>query len=265
VQKLDDEVVRRCVNQYCPAILEGAIKHFVSRKALNVEKLGDKLVEALIARGWIKKFSDLYSLRRDQLLSLDRQGEKSVDHILKNLEKSRKTELHRLIFGLGIRFIGEQTAKNICRKFATLRDFLQALPEDLLKVEEIGPKILQSIEAWRHSNAQVEDALNLAEKILEVSNSLYKAPSTGPDSLEDMPFSGQTIVLTGTLPYPREQIAETLEALGAKISSSVSKKTSFVLAGEEAGSKLKKAQELDIKVYDWATFCEVYPGIKFTS
>ena len=242
----EEELVTRCVNTLCPAILNESLKHFAARRAMNIEKLGDKIVEQMTQGKLIARFSDLYRLTLKDVLTLPRQGEKSAQNIIDSIEASRKTTLARFIYSLGIRFVGEQTAKTLATHFKTIDDFLSAKEEDLIEIEDVGPKVAASI---MHRLAQPEfqkEVRRLQENgvIIEVPKKIAGAQK----------FKGLTIVITGTLPQPRDEIKDLIIAMGGKCPGSVSRGTSYVLAGAEAGSKLDKAQELGVAVLDWDAF-----------
>lgn len=243
--KTDEEVVLRCMNPHCPAILTGSLIHFVARRAMNVDKVGDKLIEALVSQKLVSCPSDLYKLTKDQLLLLERQGEKSVQNILASIEKSKKTTLPRFLFALGIRFVGEQTAKSLAQHFKTLDAFLTAQEKDLIEIPDIGPKVAQSILSSLSEPSFQQDARNLIACGVEI-----EAPRM-PGTIG--PFAGQSFLVTGTLPVKRDEAHDWIEARGGKILSSVSSKLSYLVVGEDPGSKLEKAQKLGVKVVDWNT------------
>lgn len=246
VFKMEDEVVLRCVNPVCPAILKESLKHFVARRAMNVERLGDRMVETLVEEGLVKSFADLYRLTREQLLQLERQGDKSVSNILESIDGSRKTTLARLIFALGIRFVGEQTAKSLARHFGTIEKLAEASEAELLEVEDIGPRVAESIRKAFENKAMHEQIAELQELGVTYEPEKKKNVATGEGAL-----GGKKFVITGTLPVPRDEAKDLIEASGGQIAGSVSKKTDYVVAGEEAGSKLQKAVELGVPVLDW--------------
>lgn len=246
VSQVEGEVILRCTNRLCPAVFIESVKHFVSRRALNVEKLGDKQIEQFVEAGLIKSFADIFKLDKAHLLELPRQGEKSVNNLLESIEAAKKTTLDRLIYGLGIRFVGEQTAKLLAARFGTLEKFMEASEEELLAVDEIGPKVAQSIiSALSQKSFQKElDQLLHSGLILE-----KRVKKSASDKL-----SGKTFVITGTLPQPRDAVKAMIEENGGVVQNSVSKKTMVLLAGEEAGSKLDKAQELGVAIWSWDDF-----------
>lgn len=242
----EEELVTRCVNTLCPAVLNESLRHFASRRAMNIEKLGDKIIEQMSQQKLITRFSDLYKLTCKDILTLPRQGEKSAQNIVDSIEASRKTTLARFIYSLGIRFVGEQTAKTLAVHFKTIDNFLAAKEADLIEIEDVGPKVAASI---IHRLAQPEfqkEVRRLQENgvTIEVPKSVAGAQK----------FKGLTIVITGTLPQPRDEVKDLIIAMGGKCPGSVSKNTSYVLAGTEAGSKLDKAQELGVAVLDWDAF-----------
>jgi DNA ligase (NAD+) len=241
----EDEAVARCSGGWlkCAAQRKGGLLHFVSRRAMDIEGLGEQLIEQLVERGLVNTPADLYKLGLVSLAELDRMAQKSAQNILDALAHSKATTLPRFIYALGIRHVGESTAKTLARHFGTLDALLAASEEQMLAVEDVGPVVAQSILGFLH------DPLNL-ELIAQL-----RAAGIHWDESEVTPraqhLNGKTFVLTGTLPHlKREQAQALIEAAGGKVSGSVSKKTSYVVAGEEAGSKLAKAEELGIPVLD---------------
>lgn len=243
VQKLEGEVAWRCVNTFCPAIVKESLKHFVSRRAMNMEKVGDRLIETLVDEKLVQTFSDLYLLKKEDLLQLERQGDKSVENILNSIEQSKNTQLSRLIFAMGIRFVGEQTAKLLADQFLTMEAFMQASPEELLTIPEIGPKVAESIRSWSQ-DPRIQDEV---KKLLNLGGLRFEAPkrsSTGK-------LSGFSFVITGTLPIKRDEAREIIEQNGGKILSGVSSKLNYLVVGDDPGSKAEKAQSLGVAVIDW--------------
>jgi DNA ligase (NAD+) len=245
VSKIEGEVVLRCVNPVCPAILKESLKHFVARRAMNIERLGDRMIEILVDEGLVKSFSDLYRLTNKQLLELDRQGEKSASNIIESIHKSRKSTLPRLIFALGIRFVGEQTAKALAKHFGTIENLITASEAELLEVPDIGPRVAASIHQAFDNKVLVKQIAELQKLGVEYAPEVRKPSSQGGI------FNEMKFVITGTLPVPRDEAKDLIETNGGSVAGSVSKKTNFVLAGEEAGSKLQKATELGVAVLDW--------------
>jgi DNA ligase (NAD+) len=249
--------VWRCPNPDCPAQVRGRIEHWCGRGALDIEGGGEVLAAQLVNAGLVRDVADLYRLRQDELVALPRMGEKSAANFLANLETSKQRDLWRLLFGLGILHVGTGSAKALAKRYETLDQLAVAGTIELTAVEDIGEVIATSVEAWfaEPRNRTLIERLRAAG--LNFRSSLYRPSSSEPVGA----FVGKSFVLTGTLPtLTREQAAEKIEARGGKVSSSVSKKTDYVLAGEEAGSKLEKAQKLGIKILDEAAFlslCEV--------
>lgn len=241
-EKPEGEAVSRCVNKRCPAVLKESFKHFVSRRAMNIEKVGDRLIEELVEHRLIQRFSDFYLLQKESLLQLERKGEKSVANILESIEKSRHTNLGRFIFALGIRFVGEQTAKSLSVHYDSFKELSQASREKLLIIPDIGPRVAQSILLAMEDAAFVEDALELENKHL-----LFEKKLT-PHGTQ---LQSKTFVITGTLPISRDEVAKWIEAHGGKILSAVSSKLNYLVVGTDAGSKLEKAQKLSVPILTW--------------
>jgi DNA ligase (NAD+) len=242
VVRTEGEADHRCVNANCPAKLQGTILHFASRHVMNIDGLGEALVNQLTERGLVKNVADLYRLTKDNLLTLERMGEKSADNVLKEIEASKKLPLERVIFGLGIRFVGERTAQFLAEHFGSLDAIMNATAEELEEVNEVGPRIAESIVEFfadEHNRKLVAD--------------LRKAglTFTGQKKEKGTKLAGKTFVLTGTLErHTRDEAKKLIEDAGGRVSGSVSKKTDYVVAGAEAGSKLDKARELGVAVID---------------
>ena len=246
------EMNHRCSGGlFCGAQRKQAILHFAQRRAVEVEGLGDKLVEQLVDTNVIRTLPDLYKLGLTALAALDRMAEKSAQNIVDALEKSKSTTLPRFLYGLGIRHVGEATAKDLARHFGTLDGIMEASEERLLEVNDVGPIVAKSIHTFfaQPHNREVVEQLRACGVHWEEGEPAAQAPK---------PLAGKTFVLTGTFPtLSRDQAKDLLEAAGAKVAGSVSKKTSYVVAGTEAGSKLDKAQELGIPVLDEAAMLEM--------
>ncbi|WP_282198649.1 NAD-dependent DNA ligase LigA [Collibacillus ludicampi] len=254
--RLEGEVALRCINPRCQAQIREGIIHFVSRDAMNIDGLGERVVTQLFQAGLIRDVADLYTLTEEQLLPLERMGKKSVENLLTSIERSKENSVERLIFGLGIRFIGEKAAKLLAQHFMTLDRLMQASFDELIAVPEIGPKMADSI---LHYFAQ--DTVHVVIEKLRAAevNFTYRGPA--PVAVEESPFAGKTFVLTGTLTkFDRKEASAMIEQRGGKVTSSVSKKTDYVIAGEKAGSKLDKARELGIQVLDEDTLLEWLGG-----
>ncbi len=249
------EANHRCTGGlFCAAQRKEALLHFAARRAMDIEGLGDKLVDQLVDGNVVRSLPDLYRLRLDDLASLDRMAEKSAQNVLDALEKSKSTTLNRFLFGLGIRHVGEATAKDLARHFGTLDAIMAASVEQLLEVRDVGPVVAESIHTFfaQPHNREVVQQLRECGVHWEEGAPAEKAPQI---------LAGKTVVLTGTLPtMGRDEAKELLEAAGAKVSGSVSKKTSYVVAGAEAGSKLTKAQELGVPVLDEAGMLALLRG-----
>lgn len=242
VVKLEGEVVTRCVNALCPAIVKESLKHFVSRRAMNIDKVGDRLIETFVDHKLISSFSDFYRLKKEQILELERQGEKSAENIIASITKSKQTTLARLIFALGIRFVGEQTAKALADHFVTIENFLDATEEQLLEVPDIGPKVAKSITEWLRNKSLAKEVKELKKLGVVIEGPLRK--TTGP-------LSGKSFLITGTLPVKRDDAKDFIEQNGGKILSSVSSKLTYLVVGDDPGSKLDKAQSLGVTVISW--------------
>ncbi|KZE64774.1 DNA ligase (NAD(+)) LigA [Fictibacillus phosphorivorans] len=248
LERLDGEVALRCLNPQCPAQIREGFIHFVSRNAMNIDGLGEKVVAQLFKEKLIENFADLFKLKRDKLLELERMGEKSVDNLLAAIEKSKENSLERLLFGLGIRHVGAKAAKTIAQRFEYMDALMTASKEELLAVEEIGEKMADSIVLY-FSKPEVKE---LMEELRDLGmNMEYKGPKLVKVEDLDTPFAGKTVVLTGKLSIlTRNEAKEQLERLGAKVTGSVSKNTDMLIAGEDAGSKLDKAKTLGIEIWD---------------
>ncbi|MDO8464031.1 MAG: NAD-dependent DNA ligase LigA [Gallionella sp.] len=249
VARQEDEAVWRCTGGlFCPAQRRQALLHFASRRAMNIEGLGDRLVEQLVDTHIVNTPADLYKLRLLKLIALERMGEKSALNLLAAIELSKHTTLARFIYALGIRNVGESTAKDLAQHFGSLDNLLAADADALQQVRDVGPVVAQSMADFLAESHNREVIQQLREA------GVYWAEHQPQPSIS-LPFSGKTFVLTGTLAaLTRDEAKEKLEALGAKVSSSVSNKTDYVVAGAEAGSKLDKARELGVAVLDEQQF-----------
>lgn len=246
VEKLEGEVIARCTGGLiCAAQRKQALLHFAQRRAMDIEGLGDKVVEQLVDNGIVHTPADLYKLGVAKLAALDRMADKSASNIVAAIDKSRETTLNRFIFALGIRHVGEATAKDLAKHFGKVDNLLAADEAALLEVNDVGPVVAQSIANFlaEDHNVEVIEQLRAA--------GVHWVESEPAARAAPLPLAGKTIVLTGTLPtLSREDAKERLEAAGAKVAGSVSKKTDYVVAGAEAGSKLEKAQALNVPVLD---------------
>lgn len=245
VERLEDETVARCTaGLYCPAQRKQALLHFADRRAMDIDGLGEKLVDQLVDQGLVKTPADLYRLDLPTLANLDRMAEKSAANVLEAVDRSKNTTLARFIFALGIRNVGESTAKDLARHFGKLEALLQAGEEDLKQVPEVGPVVAQSV-------AQFFREPHNLEAILQMRNLGVNWPETEVPRPDSLPLAGKIFVLTGSLPnLTRDEARERIESKGGKVSGSVSKKTDYVVAGAEPGDKYKKALALGVAVLD---------------
>jgi DNA ligase (NAD+) len=242
VVRTEGEADHRCVNVNCPAKLRESILHFASRGVMNIDGMGDALVNQLTDRGMVKNVADIYSLTKADLLKLERMGDKSAQNVLDEIEASKKLPLERVIFGLGIRFVGERTAQFLAEHFASMDAVMKASQHELLEVNEVGPRIAESIAEFFHEPRNRELVERLRKAGLRFA---------GKKKERGTKLAGKTFVLTGTLAkYSRDEARKMIEDGGGRVSASVSKKTDYVVAGEDAGSKLDKARELGVKVID---------------
>jgi DNA ligase (NAD+) len=248
ISRPEGEVVSRCVAADCPAQLEGRLLHFASRRAMRIEGLGESLVHQLVESGKVHDAGDLYSLTLDDLAGLERMAKKSASNLLAQIEASKQRDLANLIYALGLRHVGDRTATTLARQFGSLEILSKATVEELDDVPEIGLTVAQSVRDWFDD----EGNLALCER-LEAAGVRTKIEKTRHPA--DEKFAGKIFVLTGTLAdFTREEARAVIESRGGRVSSSVSKKTDFVVAGEEAGSKLDKATSLGVSVIDEGAF-----------
>lgn len=254
VERKGEEAAIRCTNPHCPALGREGLIHFVSRDAMNIDGCGPSVINALLDAGLVRDAADLYSLRKDDLLKLERMGEKSADNLLAALAESKKNELDKLLFALGIRHVGAKVARILATEFGSMEKLQQAQSEELAQIRDIGDKIAESVVTWLNVPANID----LVERLAAAGLTMTFTP---PASQEDNPFFGKTLVFTGTMPTLGRAEAKTMaQDVGAKVSGSVSKKTDYVIAGAEAGSKLEKAQQLGVTVIDEAEFLRLLKG-----
>jgi DNA ligase (NAD+) len=239
VVRTEGEVDYRCVNANCPAKLRETILHFASRGVMNIDGMGEALVNQLSDRGLVKNVADIYKVTKADLLSLERMGDKSAQNVLDEIEASKRLPLERVIYGLGIRFVGERTAQFLAEHFGSMDALMNASEEELQQVNEVGPRIAQSIEEFfrEKKNRELVEGLRVAGVTF-----------TGTKRERGTKLADKTFVLTGTLTRPRDQVKKMIEDAGGRVSGSVSKKTDYLVAGSDAGSKLDKAKELGIRV-----------------
>lgn len=254
VERQGEEAAIRCTNPHCPALGREGLIHFVSRDAMNIDGCGPSVINALLDAGLVRDAADLYSLCKEDLLKLERMGEKSADNLLAALAESKKNELDKLLFALGIRHVGAKVARILATEFGSMEKLQQAQPEELAQIRDIGDKIAESAVTWLNVPANID----LVERLAAAGLTMTFTP---PASQEDNPFFGKTLVFTGTMPTLGRAEAKTMaQDVGAKVSGSVSKKTDYVIAGAEAGSKLEKAQQLGVTVIDEAEFLRLLKG-----
>lgn len=235
--------IHRCPNPLCPAKAFEAIRHFASRRAMDIQGLGDKLIEQLLAQGRIKDVADLYRLQAYELSELERMGRKSAANLLEQIEKSKSLGLERVLFALGLPLVGESTAKVLARRFGHIQALVQATPQDLMQVEDVAQTTANQV----YAALQQPQMQGLISRLQSLGVSFEARMQPVGEALKGLSF-----VITGELSQPRDQVKQRLESLGAKVSSSVSRQTSYVLAGEAAGSKLQKALDLGVTVLDEA-------------
>ncbi len=250
VEQLETEAVARCTGGlFCPAQRKQSLMHFASRRAMNIEGLGEKLVDQLVESGLVHTLADLYQLNSEQLSQLERMGKKSAEKLVLEISRSKTPDLGRLLFALGIREVGEVTAQSLARQFRSLDALAKVSEEDLLEVPDVGPVVASHVYAFFQEphNQQVLAALTAAGM----------QPEEVQQPGADQPLAGQTWVLTGTLAMPRTRAKSLLESLGARVSGSISASTTVLLAGEAAGSKLRKAESLGVQVMDEAAFFQL--------
>lgn len=253
----EDEVAIYCENSECPAQIKGRISHFASRTAMDIEGLGEQLINLFVDKGFLKTYADIYSLkdRRDELIQIERLGEKSIDNLLSAIEKSKEKEFDKVLFALGIRYVGAGAAKKIANHFKSIEKLISASTEEIESIHEIGESISSSIKRFFSDKNNLEIIERLKKAGLKFSFSKDISISTNK-------LAGKTFVLTGTLSsMTREEAQERIEKLGGTVTSSVSKNTSFVVVGEKPGSKLDKAQKLGIQILDEDQFLELIKDV----
>lgn len=254
VERKGAEAAIRCTNPHCPALGREGLIHFVSREAMNIEGCGPSVINALLDAGLVRDAADLYSLKKEDVLKLERMGERSADKLLAAIAASKANELDKLLFALGIRHVGARVARTLAVEFGSMEALLTAEAEQLAAIRDIGAVIAESVVTW----LSVPTNRDLLERLAAAGLTMT---FTAPASSEDNPFFGKTLVFTGTMPTLGRAEAKTMaQDVGAKVSGSVSKKTDYVIAGAEAGSKLEKAQALGVTVLDEAEFLKMLKG-----
>lgn len=253
LERSEGEAVMRCTNTVCPDRLKASLLHFAQRRALDIDGLGDKLVDQLVDKGLVNDLSGLFQLTLFQVAGLERMATKSAENLIAAIDESRKRPMARFLYGLGIFHVGERTAQVLAKHFGSLKALMQASEAELTEVEDVGPIVAASI----HRFFQQEKNRNMLERLAQAgvlaAQESHETPVAAPRGPQ--PLAGQTAVITGTLTaMSRDDAQEALQALGAKVASSVSKKTSFVVVGADAGSKATKARELGVRILDEAEF-----------
>ncbi|SEU05846.1 DNA ligase (NAD+) [Salinibacillus kushneri] len=245
--RLEEEVALRCINPNCPAHLREGLIHFVSRNAMNIDGLGEKVIKQLFEHDLVHTIADLYKLQKEELLKLERMGEKSVSNLLTAIENSKENSLERLLFGLGIRYVGNKAAQTLAENFKEMDSLVEANMDDLIAIQDIGEKVADSIVRY-FEKPQVQ---SLIKELRDLGLNMEYKGLTEEDIDTESPFSGKTIVLTGKLEqYSRSEAKKQITALGGTVTSSVSKNTDILIAGEDAGSKFDKAQELGVTIWN---------------
>jgi DNA ligase (NAD+) len=251
----EGESVTRCINTNCPARLKESLRHFAARNVMNIDGLGEAIIDQLVDNGLVRSLDDLYSLTVEQLTSLDRMGPKSAANIIRNIDRSRQMPLARVISSLGIRFVGERTAELLADYFGSMDEIARSFPDQLQYAPEVGPKVAESIFSFFHEANNCELLTKLHDAGLRFEQAASKRDSG--------PLTGLTFVLTGSMPNVKREEAKTrIEGAGGKVAAAVSKKTSFVVAGEDAGSKLDRARELMIPVIGEAELLAMLPDVR---
>lgn len=240
----EGEVAIRCANPLCPSVFKESLKHFVSRKAMNIDKLGSKIIDRFVDEKLIQSYADIYLLKAGDILKLDRFGDKSVENLLRSIEESKNVDFDRFIYSLGMRFVGEQTAKSLSHAFNSLDDFLKADFDTLIAIDDVGPKVAQSIVSQIQDPAFFQAIQQLLAVGIKI-NYKEKSKRSHPE------FLNKSFVITGTLSVSRTEAANFIESLGGKVVSTVSKKTDYVVVGESPGSKAEKAVSLGLKILSW--------------
>jgi DNA ligase (NAD+) len=248
VVREEGAVAARCVGLNCPAQVQEKIFHFASRGAMDIEGLGEKNIELLYANGLISHFADIYRLKKEYLLSLPRFAEKSSQNLIDAIEKSKHTTLARFLYALGILHVGEYASKLLANNFEKLDDLYHIQPERILQIRQIGEKIARSVSDFFNDQHNLNTLRTLGSSGLKLTNPDYDEKSAGTGG---KPLEGLTFVITGTLATPRDEAEEQIESLGGHVSSAVSKNTGYVIAGENPGSKLRKAEALGVPVISY--------------
>src|SRR5208283_4467691 len=251
----DGEVAVRCVALACPDQAQEKIRHFASRDAMDIEGLGEKNVELLYSKGLIRQFSDIYRLRKEDIVELPRFAEKSAGNLIEAIEKSKHTTLSRFLYSLGILHVGEYSAKLIAKNFRSLDDLCEVDASRLAEIKQIGETIARSVADFFNNNQNLLTLDTLRRQGVEIENPDYEGRKK-----EKLRFEGVSFAITGTLPEPRKKVEDIIEGLGGHVSSAVSSNTDYVLAGDDPGSKLDKAHSLGVKVIDYDDLLKMAGG-----
>lgn len=246
----EGEVAYRCIGLNCSAQAQERIKHYASRAAMDIEGLGEKNVELLYSKGLVSHFNDIYKLKKEDLLELPRFAEKSAQNLIDSIERSKRTTIARFIYSLGITHVGEYTAKLLAKNHKTLNELYNVSPEKITDIKQIGEKTALSISQFFNDS---ENLITLKTLPLDISN-----PDFDSGDIKELHLSGLTFVITGTMPRPRDEIKEEIEKMGGKVTSSVSKSTSFLVTGENPGSKLAKAEKIGIKIISYPELLQMF-------
>ena len=256
VVREEGEVAARCIGLNCPAQVQERIRHFASRGAMDIEGLGEKNVELLYSKGLINHFVDIYKLKKEDLLDLPRFAEKSAQNLIEAIERSKNTTLSRFLYALGILHVGEYAAKILSKNFERLEYLYNIQPERITDIRQMGEKIARSISDFFNDPENLKTLKTLIKSLgLKISN-----PDFETKKKEKLPFDGLTFVITGTLPKPRNEVESIIESLGGHASSSISKSTDYLIAGEEPGSKLRKAEALGVKRISYDELLKIIGG-----
>jgi DNA ligase (NAD+) len=241
-----EEAIHRCIGLDCPAQLKGRIRHFASKRAMDIEGIGVKLINQLVEKDLVKDVADIYYISKEQLIALERMAEKSAQNIIDAIEASKTKPLSKFLYALGIRHVGETTAEDLARSFSRLNDFFHLSEEDLMEVEGIGPEVAASVHQFFRDKKNKESIDRLKKAGVKVIE---------PQAKERGKLAGKVFIFTGALQtLGRDEARDIVESLGGMTASSVSKKVDFVVVGEDPGSKLDKAKELGIKILTEAEF-----------
>ncbi|MBW1714023.1 MAG: NAD-dependent DNA ligase LigA, partial [Deltaproteobacteria bacterium] len=254
VVRIEGEAAHRCLNLACPARVKESIRHFASKSGLDIDGLGPKLIDQMVEQGLVQDPADLLRLTKEDLVGLERMADKSAENLIQAIEKARRPDLARLIFGLGIRHVGEHLAQSLALEFGSLENLAQADQERLLEMEKVGPQVAQSITSFFQTPAN----LDLLARLKEFGLEPIEAQA---EPAQESALTGKTVVLTGRLEgMSRAEAKALIQRSGGRVASSVSRKTDFVVAGQEPGSKLTKARDLGVRVLDQAQFLSLVQG-----